>query len=159
MDSTFDQRLVYYFKERDQAIKALKGTFTDGDNAFKAELKRLTGGSSVDEIIVAHPFIATGVAVGAGVIASRLVMGGAPSAPAAPSAPQRVVIEIKHSGGETVAAAPAAHGFNPMEWIMKAVAGYETIQNVWQNFQASQESRAPRAEAAAAVSENVPLEV
>ena len=158
MDGTFDQRLVHYFKERDHAVKALKGSISDANHAAKTELKRLTDGSSLEEIIIAHPFITAGVAVGAGMLASRLIVGGAaPVVAATHSAPQRVVIEIKHSAsGEPVAAAtqPAAPAFNPMEWVMKAVAGYETVQSLWQTFQAS---RQPRSDAAAAVSENVPL--
>lgn len=152
MDGTFDQRLLQYFAQRDKAAKSLKAACSDVGANVKSEVKRLTGGTSVEEIIVAHPFITTGVAVGAGVLASRLLTGRAPAIHSS-SDPQRVVIEIKHSGA-AVAAAPAAQGFDPMAFIMKAVAGYETVQNLWRNYH---DSRTPSPEVVTSASENASI--
>ena len=79
MDGTFDKRLLHHFDRRDKAVNALKETFSDAGDEVKSEVKRLTDGTTIEEIIVAHPFIAAGVALGAGVLVSKLLAGGSSS--------------------------------------------------------------------------------
>ncbi|MEI6235424.1 MAG: hypothetical protein WCT04_20395 [Planctomycetota bacterium] len=140
MNGTFDKRLLHQFDRRDNAVNALKETCSDVGDTVKSEVKQLTDGTTIEEMIIAHPFIAAGVALGAGVLVSKLLTGGGSSSGSSGGEPQRVVIEVKHTAGEgTVsAAAPAAAGFNPVEFVMKAVAGYEAVQNLWRTYQQNQ---------------------
>ncbi len=147
----FDQRLLHYYDKRDQAAASLKATAADVGDSLKSEVQRLTDGSTFEEIIVKHPFISTGVAIGAGVIATKLLVSGSPKAPSA--TPQRVVIEIQHSGAAVASTPPASTGFDPLGFVMKAVAGYEAVQNILRNFRAQ---RPPPADSASVPFENAP---
>ena len=132
---SFDKRLLHQLNRREKAAKKLQDSLSSVGGSAKAEVKRLTGGTTIEEIIIAHPFISAGVALGAGVLASKIITSTA-SAKTSGGEPQRVVIEVKH-GDQTVAApAAAAHSFNIVELVSKAMAGYQAIQGVLRNMAA-----------------------
>ena len=129
MDGTFDERLLGEMHRRDKSAKALKRMFFDVGENVKTEAMRLTDGESVKALIAEHPFVAAGVALGAGVVVARLLTRRSIIPSGAAAEPQRVIIEIQH-GTATSAAASGPKPFSPVDFIMQAVGAYETVQNL-----------------------------
>jgi len=134
----FDQELIHQFARRAKASKALQHDVTALSNTIQTEVKRLADGQPIADLISSNPYIAAGIAMGAGVLASRLIIGSPVAV--VNSAPQRVVIDLNHNGVTHTAApqaqAPQKPPFSIIDFVQKAIAGYETVQATLRGFQA-----------------------
>ena len=137
----FDDQMLEATLRRDKAIKSLQKSTSAVSPTVKGDAQRLVDkakyladNNPIEELIQAHPFIATGVALGAGVLASKLMAG---SSSKVSHEPQRVVIELNHSGVQSATAPQPPKSFSIIDFVQKAIAGYETAMATLRNFQAS----------------------
>lgn len=134
MDGTFDRRLAGETARRAKSAKALLKMFSDVGENVKTDTLRLTDGTAVKKLISEHPFVAAGVALGAGVVAARLLTGRSVTS-IGNAEPQRVIIEVKHGAASPAVPAPAK-AFSLIDLVMQGVHGFETVQSMLRSYAA-----------------------
>ncbi len=137
----YHEDLAQQIARRDNALKSATAALDNAGKSVKNEVARLENGLNIQNAIAAHPWAAAGVALGAGLIVSRLLSSSAPSS--APHA--HVVVEVRNNGGEVTAREAAPQRHSPMDFNMQAIAGFEAVKGLLNKFQDAQHPRAETA--------------